>query len=111
MTLRIRGFLIKRVMIDQGSKAEIMYPNLYKCLGLKVENLKKYDTPLVGFDGKIMMLEGSIMLLVVIEGKKGDGEFYSSECILTVHSNLGMTMDPCYGSCIVYTACEGEIPH
>jgi len=45
-------------MIDQGSGSEIMHPNLYKCLGLKVENLTKYDTPLLGFDGKIMMLEG-----------------------------------------------------
>ena len=45
-------------MIDQGSGAEIMYPDLYKGLGLKVENLTKYDIPLVGFDEKIMMLEG-----------------------------------------------------
>lgn len=57
-------------MIDQGSGAEIMYPDLYKGLGLKVENLTKYDIPLVGFDEKIMMLEGQITLLVVIEGKK-----------------------------------------
>lgn len=28
MTLRIGGFLVKRLMIDQGSGAEIMYPNL-----------------------------------------------------------------------------------
>lgn len=39
---------MKRVMIDQGSKAEIMYPNLYMGLGLKPEDLSKYDTPLVG---------------------------------------------------------------
>ena len=57
-------------MIDQGSGAEIMYPDLYKGLGLKVENLTKYDIPLVGFDEKIMMLEGQITLLLVIEGKK-----------------------------------------
>ena len=57
-------------MIDQGSGAEIIYLDLYKGLGLKVENLTKYDIPLVGFDEKIMMLEGQIMLLVVIEGKK-----------------------------------------
>ena len=50
VTLRIRGFLMKRVMIDQGSGAEIMYSNLYKGLCLKVENLTKYDNPLVGFD-------------------------------------------------------------
>lgn len=57
-------------MIDQESGAEIMYLDLYKGLGLKVENLTKYDIPLVGFDEKIMMLEGQITLLLVIEGKK-----------------------------------------
>ena len=34
-----------RVMIDQGSGAEIMYPDLYRVLGLKDEDLSKYDTP------------------------------------------------------------------
>lgn len=58
MALRIWGFLIKRVLIDQGSGAEIMYPDLYKGLGLKLENLAKYDTPLVGFDGKVVVPEG-----------------------------------------------------
>ena len=57
VTLKIGGFLIKRVMIDQGSGVKIMYLDLYKGLGLKVEDLTKYDTPLVGFDGKMVMLE------------------------------------------------------
>lgn len=51
VTSWIGGFLVNRVMIDQGSLAEIMYPNLYKGLGLKLDDLSKYDTPLVGFDG------------------------------------------------------------
>lgn len=58
MTLRIGGFLVKRVMIDQGNGAEIIYPDLYKGLGLKDEDLTKYDTPLVGFDGKMVMRAG-----------------------------------------------------
>ena len=35
-----------------------MYPDLYKGLGLKPEDLNKYDTPLVGFDKKIVISEG-----------------------------------------------------
>ena len=31
----ISGFLVKRVMINQGSGADVMYPNLFKGLGLK----------------------------------------------------------------------------
>ena len=49
---------MKRVMIDQWSRAEIMYLNLYKGLGLKPKDLSKYDTPLVGFDGKVVMPKG-----------------------------------------------------
>ena len=51
VTTRINGFILKRVLIDQGSGAEVMYPDLYKGLGLKKEDLSKYDTPLMGFDG------------------------------------------------------------
>ena len=47
-----------------------MYPNLYKGLGLKPKDLSKYDTPLVGFDGKVVMPEGQIKLSVVIERKE-----------------------------------------
>ena len=59
VTLRIRGFLMKKVMTNQGSGAKIMYSNLYKGLGLKAEDLEKYDTPLVGFDGKIVIPRGA----------------------------------------------------
>jgi len=47
-----------------------MYPDLYKGLGLKPEDLSKYDTSLVGFDGKVVVPEGQIKLSVVTEGKE-----------------------------------------
>ena len=49
---------MKRVMVDQGSGAEIMYPDLYKRLNLKPEDLIAYDSPLVSFDGKVVILRG-----------------------------------------------------
>ena len=57
-------------MIDQGNGAEIMYPDLYQGLGLKLEDLSQYDTPLMGFDGKVVIPEGHIKLAVVAEGKE-----------------------------------------
>ena len=30
VTLKIGGYDVKKVMVDQGSDVEIMYPNLYK---------------------------------------------------------------------------------
>ena len=60
VTSQIGRFLVKKVMIDQGNGVEIMYLDLYKGLGLKLEDLSKYGTLLVGFDGKVVMLEGQI---------------------------------------------------
>ena len=55
---QINGFIVKRVLIDQGSGAEVMYLDQFRGLGLRNEDLSKYDTPLVGFDGWMVILEG-----------------------------------------------------
>ena len=55
ITLRIGGYDVKRVMVDQGNVAEIMYHDLYKDLNLKVEDLTPYSYPLVSFEGKIII--------------------------------------------------------
>ena len=62
ITLRIGGYDAKRVMMDQGSAAEIMYPDLYKGLNLKAEDLTPYSSPLVSFEGKIIIPKGQIRL-------------------------------------------------
>ena len=41
VTIRIRGYDVKRVVVNKGSGVEIMYPNLYKVLNLKPEDLEK----------------------------------------------------------------------
>ena len=64
VTLRIGGYDVRRVMIDQGSAAEIMYPDLFKGLGLKPENLTTYSSPLVSFEGKMVVPKGQIRLPV-----------------------------------------------
>ena len=64
ITLRIEGYDVKRVMMDQGSRVKIMYPNLYNGLGLKPEDLTAYDSPLVSFDEKVIILKGQIRLHV-----------------------------------------------
>ena len=41
---------------------EIMYPNLYKGLNLKPEDLTAYDSPLVSFKGKTVTPRSQIRL-------------------------------------------------
>ena len=60
ITLRIGGYDVKRVIVDQGSAAEIMYPDLYKGLSLRAEDLTPYSSPLVSFEGKIIIPKGQI---------------------------------------------------
>ena len=49
ITLQIWGYDVKRVMVDQGSTAEIMYPNLYNGLNLKAKDLTPNSSPLSEF--------------------------------------------------------------
>ena len=67
---RISGFLVKRVMIDQGNGADVMYLNLFMGLGLKNQDLAKYDSPLVSFDWRVVIPQGQISLPVSMEGKE-----------------------------------------
>ena len=55
---------MKRVLIDQGSCSEIMYPELFHGLGLKQSYLQPYDTPLVGFSGESIRLIGRITMTI-----------------------------------------------
>ena len=64
VTLRIGGYDVKRVLVDQGSVVEVMYPDLYKGLNLKPEDLSTYDSPLVSFEGKTITPKGMIKLPV-----------------------------------------------
>ena len=53
---------MKKVMVDGGSATEIMYPNLYKGLKLTPEDLLPYGSPLMSFDGKLVIPKGMIRL-------------------------------------------------
>ena len=48
----------------------MMYPDLFKGFDLNNEDLSKYDMPLMGFDGCMVIPEGQISLPVNMEGKE-----------------------------------------
>ncbi|XP_030936492.1 uncharacterized protein LOC115961702 [Quercus lobata] len=62
VTLRIGRYDVKRMLVDQGSAVKVIYPNLYKGLNLKSEDLSANDSPLVSFEGKTVILKGQIRL-------------------------------------------------
>ena len=66
VTVRIEGYDVNRVQVDQGSGVEIMYPDLYQVLNLGPENLDRYDSPLMGFDGRMVVPRGMIRLPIQV---------------------------------------------
>ena len=49
LTLKLKNFLVQRVLVDLGSLSEILYYDCIKKMGLKDEDLQAARTPLVGF--------------------------------------------------------------
>ena len=110
VTLRIGGFDVKKVMINQGSGVEIMYADLNEGLGLTFEDLKKYDSPLVAFDGSIMVPTRQVTLLVEVEGRK-EFPFYSNAFILSLYGNSCTPLDPYHGCYSFFVASKSEVPN
>ena len=66
---------MKRVLVDQGNETEIMYPDLYKGLNLKCKDLTSYDSPLLGFDRKVVIPRGQIRLPMQADSKVVEVDF------------------------------------
>ena len=52
-----------------------MYPDLYKGLNLRPEDLKAYTSPLVSFDGKVVIPRGQIRLPIQTSLKIVEADF------------------------------------
>ena len=66
---------MKRVLRDQDSETKIMYPDLCKWLNLKPEDLTSYDSPLLGFDGKVVIPRSQIRLSMQAGSKVVEVDF------------------------------------
>ena len=75
VTLRIGGYDVKWVLVDQGSAIEIMYPDLYKGLNLKFEDLMAYASPLISFEGKTVIPKGQIRLPIQTDSEVVEVDF------------------------------------
>ena len=61
--------------MNQGSAVEIMFPNLYKGLNLKPEDLTSYESPLVSFEGKTVIPKGQIRLPIKTDSEVVEVDF------------------------------------
>ncbi|GAV83796.1 hypothetical protein CFOL_v3_27241, partial [Cephalotus follicularis] len=65
VTLLVELFTMKRILIDSGSSADILYKHAFDQLSIPADQLKPVKTPLVGFAGETIHPLGSIKLSVV----------------------------------------------
>ncbi|GAV72455.1 hypothetical protein CFOL_v3_15943, partial [Cephalotus follicularis] len=65
VTLIVELFTMKRILIDSGSSADILYKHAFDQLRIPVDQLKPVKTPLVGFAGEMVYHLVSIDLSVV----------------------------------------------
>ncbi|GAV60101.1 LOW QUALITY PROTEIN: hypothetical protein CFOL_v3_03632, partial [Cephalotus follicularis] len=64
VTLLVELFTMKRILIDSGSSADILYKHAFD-LRIPADQLKPVKTPLVGFTGETIHPLGSINMSVV----------------------------------------------
>ena len=110
VTLRVGGFDVKRVLVDPGSAVEVMYPDLYKGLNLRPEDLTAYNSPLISFEGKTVVPKGQIRLPIQTGSKVVEVGLSRGRCLLALHSYSSQAMDPCPRSRIFHTSPKGKIP-
>ncbi|GAV62523.1 hypothetical protein CFOL_v3_06046, partial [Cephalotus follicularis] len=65
VTLQVALFTMKRILIDSGSSADILYKHAFDQPRIPADQLKPVKTPLVGFAGEMVHPLGSIDLSVV----------------------------------------------
>jgi hypothetical protein len=69
ITVTIKEYEVRKIFIDQGSYADIMFWSLYEKLGLEPKDLQQYNGSLVGFTGDTINPKGYVKVNVGF-GKK-----------------------------------------
>ena len=66
ITLLIAGYTTRRVLVDNGSSADILYFPAFQQMNLGWDQLRPVNSPLVGFGGMKVQPVGTISLPVVV---------------------------------------------
>ncbi|XP_075670098.1 uncharacterized protein LOC142639846 [Castanea sativa] len=66
IALTIEGFNTKRILVDNGSSADIMYLSAFQQLKLGPSRLRPFESPLVSFSGDRVYPKGIVTLKVTI---------------------------------------------
>ncbi|KAK3036213.1 hypothetical protein RJ639_030369 [Escallonia herrerae] len=86
ITIKDGNFDVKRVLIDNGSSAEILFHDAFKKMNIPTDRLRKMDTPLYGFSNHPVAAEGIIALPVTIGTPPAQANFMLDFVVVNVPS-------------------------
>ncbi|KAK2998462.1 hypothetical protein RJ639_024206 [Escallonia herrerae] len=66
VTLRVGNFDVKRILVDNGSSAEVLFYEAFQRMNIPSDRLRKIDTPLYGFSNHPVVCKGIIALPVTV---------------------------------------------
>lgn len=91
LTLKLKNFVVKRVLVGPGSSSEILYFDYYKKLGLKEDDLQESHTPLIGFSSKPIYPKGRVSLKVQTGGASRQADFLVVDVPSPYNAIMGRT--------------------
>ena len=62
----IHNFLVKWILVNQGSSIDILYSHAVEALGLKKSTYNAYITALLGFIGGQVQVDGAVRLQLTV---------------------------------------------
>ena len=89
ITLRIREFDAKRILIDPGISIEIMYESLFRGLGLGKKDLSRTEGPLSGFSRETVVPSGKVTINVTVGTISSLTEFFVLNTFSPYNAILG----------------------
>ena len=85
----VANCLVKRILVDNGSSANIIFQAAYQDLGLEESALTRRITPLIGFSGEVKQTAGEVILPVYAEGISMSTKFLVVDCQSSYNMILG----------------------
>uniref|UniRef100_A0A2N9FIS9 Uncharacterized protein n=1 Tax=Fagus sylvatica TaxID=28930 RepID=A0A2N9FIS9_FAGSY len=89
ITINIAGFTTRRVMVDNGSSADILYLPAYQQMRLDKDKLRPMDAPLVGFTGDKVCPVGIVTLPITVGTHPKTVDFLVVNCPSAYNAIIG----------------------
>ncbi|KAK3030066.1 hypothetical protein RJ639_038477 [Escallonia herrerae] len=86
ITIKAGNFDVKRVLVDNGSSAEVLSYDTFKKMNILIDHLRKMDTLLYGFSNQLVTIEGIIALPVVVDTPSMQANFMINFVVVKVPS-------------------------